>query len=78
MVLCAFVLLAVFGLSLAYGAGRRRSPRWLLRFAVLVLPPPWIAVELGWFVAEFGRQPWIIDGVLPTFFATSQLGVWNL
>ena len=29
-------------------------------------------------MAEFGRQPWIIDGVLPTFLATSQLGVWNL
>ena len=45
---------------------------------MLVVPLPWIAVELGWFVAEFGRQPWIIDGVLPTFLATSQLGVWNL
>jgi cytochrome d ubiquinol oxidase subunit I len=50
----------------------------LLRIAVLVMPLPWIAVELGWFVAEFGRQPWIIDGVLPTFLATSELGVFNL
>ena len=41
--------------------------RWLLRLALLLLPLPWIAAELGWFVAEFGRQPWIIEGVLPTF-----------
>ena len=78
MVLCAFVLLAVFGLSLWHTAREEHVPRWLLRLAVLVVPLPWIAVELGWFVAEFGRQPWIIDGVLPTFLATSQLGIWNL
>jgi cytochrome bd ubiquinol oxidase subunit I len=78
MVLCAFVLLAVFAISLWHTAREAHVPRWLLRLAVLVVPLPWIAVELGWFVAEFGRQPWIIDGVLPTFLATSQLGVWNL
>jgi cytochrome bd ubiquinol oxidase subunit I len=78
MVLCAFVLLAVFAISLWHTAREAHVPRWLLRLAVLVLPLPWIAVELGWFVAEFGRQPWIIDGVLPTFLATSELGVWNL
>jgi cytochrome d ubiquinol oxidase subunit I len=78
MVLCAFALLAVFSASLWYTAREAHAPRWLLRLAVLVVPLPWIAAELGWFVAEFGRQPWIIDGVLPTFLATSQLGVWNL
>jgi cytochrome d ubiquinol oxidase subunit I len=31
-----------------------------------MIPAPWIAAELGWFVAEFGRQPWTVDGVLPT------------
>jgi cytochrome bd ubiquinol oxidase subunit I len=78
MVLCAFVLLAVFAISLWHTAREAHVPRWLMHLAVLVLPLPWIAVELGWFVAEFGRQPWIIDGVLPTFLATSELGVWNL
>ena len=29
-------------------------------------------------MAEFGRQPWIIDGVVPTFLATSELGVTDL
>ena len=28
--------------------------------------------RLGWFVAEFGRQPWMVDGVLPTAMAVSQ------
>jgi cytochrome d ubiquinol oxidase subunit I len=40
---------------------------------------PWIAAELGWIVAEYGRQPWAIDGLLPTFLGvstTSAANVW--
>jgi cytochrome d ubiquinol oxidase subunit I len=36
-----------------------------------MIPAPWIAAELGWFVAEFGRQPWTVDGVLPTAMSVS-------
>lgn len=49
--------------------------RWLLWVAVWSIPLPWIAAELGWIVAEYGRQPWIIEGVLPTAMAVSHLGV---
>lgn len=47
---------------------------WLLKVAVLSIPLPWIAAECGWIVAEVGRQPWIIEGVLPTAMAVSNLG----
>jgi cytochrome d ubiquinol oxidase subunit I len=47
---------------------------WLLRVGVFAIPLPWIAAECGWIVAEFGRQPWIIEGVLPTAAAVSNLG----
>jgi cytochrome d ubiquinol oxidase subunit I len=47
--------------------------RWLLRAFVIAIPFPWIAAELGWFVAEYGRQPWSINNVLPTFLAVSDL-----
>jgi cytochrome d ubiquinol oxidase subunit I len=53
-------------------------PRWSLRLAVLIIPTPWIAAELGWFVAEFGRQPWTVDGVLPTALSASHLSVMDL
>ena len=46
----------------------------LLKVAVFAIPLPWIAAELGWIVAEFGRQPWIIEGILPTAAAVSSLG----
>ena len=53
-------------------------PRWALRLAVVIIPAPWIAAELGWFVAEFGRQPWTVDGVLPTALSASHLSVADL
>jgi len=51
---------------------------WLLKVAVLAIPLPWIAAECGWIVAEVGRQPWIIEGVLPTAMAVSNLGAGTL
>ncbi len=53
-------------------------PRWALWAAVCTIPTPWIAAEMGWFVAEFGRQPWTVDGVLPTALSASHLSVQDL
>ncbi len=53
-------------------------PRWALWAAVIAIPTPWIAAEMGWFVAEFGRQPWTVDGVLPTALSASHLSVQDL
>ncbi|ABB32159.1 cytochrome bd ubiquinol oxidase subunit I [Geobacter metallireducens RCH3] len=43
-----------------------------LRLMVLALPLPYIAAQLGWVVAEMGRQPWIVYGVLKTSDAVSK------
>lgn len=51
---------------------------WLLKLAVFAIPLPWIAAECGWIVAEVGRQPWVIEGVLPTAVAVSSLGATTL
>ena len=48
---------------------------WLLKLAVIAIPLPWLAAECGWVVAELGRQPWVIEGVLPTAVAVSSLGI---
>ncbi|HEY4252708.1 MAG TPA: cytochrome ubiquinol oxidase subunit I [Roseomonas sp.] len=57
-------------------SARRRLDRhrWLLWVAVAAIPGPWIAIECGWIVAELGRQPWVIEGVLPTAAAVSSHG----
>ncbi len=46
--------------------------------ALLSLPLPWIAIELGWIVAEYGRQPWAVEGVLPTFLGVSSTDASNV
>ncbi len=58
-----------------YLMARRRVEKhpWLLRLFLYSIPIPWIGVETGWLVAEYGRQPWAIGEVLPTFLATSSL-----
>ncbi len=55
-----------------------RFPRPALHLAVWMIPAPWIAAEMGWFVAEFGRQPWTVDGILPTAMSASHLSVTEL
>jgi cytochrome d ubiquinol oxidase subunit I len=59
------LLLMVFG---AFYMLRRtlETHRTWLRLAVLAIPLPIIAVELGWMTAEVGRQPWLIQGLLKT------------
>ncbi|MDB5538883.1 MAG: Cytochrome d ubiquinol oxidase subunit, partial [Devosia sp.] len=79
MVGIGFFFIAFFALWFWKSAVHRLdNQRWLLRVAVLALPLPWIAVEVGWLIAEYGRQPWVVEGVLPTFYAASGLNFWDL
>jgi cytochrome bd ubiquinol oxidase subunit I len=79
MVALGFYFISLFAVMF-YVAARRRLERrrWLLRLALVSLPLPWIAAEVGWIVAEYGRQPWIIEGILPTFLAASPIPTWNV
>ena len=74
MVASGFMLLLLFVLAAwaVYKNDFLDKP-WLLKMALWSLPLPWIAAELGWFVAEYGRQPWTINGILPTWLSTSSL-----
>ncbi|SEQ23358.1 cytochrome d ubiquinol oxidase subunit I [Amphritea atlantica] len=79
MVATGVIMLFTFAAAFYYTARRREyTTRWLLKLAVLCLPLPWIAVETGWFIAEFGRQPWAIGEILPTYVATSTLSATDL
>jgi cytochrome d ubiquinol oxidase subunit I len=79
MVGLGFYMLALIALSFYFCAKRAfDQKKWFLKILLISLPAPWIAIELGWFVAEYGRQPWTIGGVLPTFLSTSSLTVGDL
>ncbi|MFT4012195.1 MAG: cytochrome ubiquinol oxidase subunit I [Paracoccus sp. (in: a-proteobacteria)] len=76
MVAIGLLNLALMATFFVLAARRRLDARpWLLKLAVGSLALPWIAAELGWIVAEYGRQPWVVEGVLPTHVAASQLSV---
>ncbi|MBS0332807.1 MAG: cytochrome ubiquinol oxidase subunit I [Proteobacteria bacterium] len=73
-----FLQIAVFAAAFVLVALRRCETRWILWAAVAIMPLPWIAAESGWLLAELGRQPWAVDGVLPTFLGASSLSVAQL
>jgi cytochrome d ubiquinol oxidase subunit I len=79
MVGLGFAMLILFGMAFWSTLKMSCAARpFILRMALLMLPAPWIACELGWFIAEYGRQPWTIYGVLPTHLSVSTLSVGNL
>ncbi|TKB51595.1 cytochrome bd-I ubiquinol oxidase subunit CydA [Ferrimonas sediminicola] len=79
MVGLGMVMLIVIGLSFIQSAKQQVMDKpWLLKAAVLILPFPWIAIQCGWFVAEYGRQPWTIAEILPTAMSTSSLSAGDL
>ncbi len=79
MVLIAAILLFIFFAG-AYFVARRTigEKRWFLKLALYSIPLPYIGVEMGWFVAEYGRQPWTISEILPTSLSTSNLAPSNV
>jgi cytochrome d ubiquinol oxidase subunit I len=79
MVALGLFFIALFATAF-YLATRHRfeDSRWFLKLALISLPLPWVAAELGWIVAEYGRQPWAIDGVLPTFLGVSTTHASNV
>ena len=48
-------------------------PAWHYWIAILLIPLAYIGSECGWLVAEFGRQPWTIQDMLPTWASVSDL-----
>jgi len=79
MVACGFWFIALFGVAFWLSAKRQLDTHaWFLRAAIFSLPLPWLAGELGWIVAEYGRQPWAVEGILPTALGVSTTAAGNV
>ncbi|WP_184722631.1 cytochrome ubiquinol oxidase subunit I [Caulobacter sp.] len=72
------LMIALFATAFVLVTLRKHDTKWFLVLAVAALPLPWISTELGWVLAEVGRQPWAVEGVLPTFLGASSLSVPQL
>ena len=53
-------------------------PAWHYWVAIALVPLAYIASESGWLVAEFGRQPWTIQDMLPTWVAVSDVNGFSV
>lgn len=75
MVLAGGYLLIFFLLALWFSFRKPElmSNRWSIFFGLLTIPVVWICSEAGWVLAEMGRQPWVIQDVLPTGAAVSAI-----
>lgn len=79
MVGLGLLFLFIFGIAFYHTTKRQiQDKTWFLRLCVLAIPLPWVAAELGWIVAEYGRQPWTISGILPTNLSASSLSAGDL
>ncbi|MBF0549136.1 MAG: cytochrome ubiquinol oxidase subunit I [Deltaproteobacteria bacterium] len=67
-----FMGLTIFGWFIRH---RLMDYGWFLKIILYAIPLPYIALQAGWVVAEVGRQPWIVYGVMKTAAAASPLAV---
>jgi cytochrome d ubiquinol oxidase subunit I len=63
-----FPLLTIIGLLLK---DRLVENPWYLKVMMAAIPLPYIAIQAGWLLAEVGRQPWIVYGLMRTGDAAS-------
>lgn len=79
MVAFGFYFILLFAVMFYKACVRRLDgSRALLWITALSMPLPWLAAELGWTTAEVGRQPWTIDGILPTALSVSSVPAMNV
>ena len=70
-----FLLLLMVVVLWAERKGKMQQLTWLQHVALWSIPLVYLAGQAGWIVAEAGRQPWVIEGLLPTKAAVSSVSV---
>jgi cytochrome d ubiquinol oxidase subunit I len=74
---CLFILFFAVTLFLLYKKDITAG-KWWKWTAILLLPLGYIASESGWLVAEFGRQPWTIQDMLPVSASVSDISAGSV
>ena len=72
-----FILLFAIALILVF-KDKLTTNRWFLWIGLWSIPLVYIASESGWIVAEVGRQPWVIQNIMPTIAAVSKINTGSV
>lgn len=67
------LLLFIALIFISYRKTKFLENKWLCWLGLISVPIVWICSQAGWIVAEVGRQPWVIQDVLPTGAAISDI-----
>ncbi len=74
MVVLGLWFLVLFSLALIYFFKDKLAGKiWFLRAAIVSIPLVYLATQLGWIVTEMGRQPWVIQDLVPTVAGVSDV-----
>jgi cytochrome d ubiquinol oxidase subunit I len=79
MVILGFLFIFIFSLALIFlFNGTIGSQKWFLWIVLFSIPLPYLASELGWILTEMGRQPWIIQDLMPVSIAVSNISAGSV
>ena len=79
MVVLGFWFVVLFVLVLIFlFRNRLANKRWFFRVAIISIPLAYLASQLGWAVTEVGRQPWVIQDLMPAITAVSHINVGSV
>ena len=74
MVGLGFLFIILFSLMLSsVMKNKLENRKWLQYLGLWTIPLAYLATQTGWIVAEVGRQPWVIQDLMPTMAAVSHL-----
>lgn len=74
----SFLLLLMLAVGFFAWKKKLESMKWLQWLAIAAIPMVYLAGQAGWVVAEVGRQPWAIEGLLPVKAAVSSLSIGSV
>ncbi len=72
-----FVILFIFGVVFLW-KNKLTEKKWFLKAALWSIPLAYLASQAGWIVTEVGRQPWIIQDLMPTMAGVSDLNTGSV
>jgi cytochrome d ubiquinol oxidase subunit I len=79
MVILGFFFVLLFVLSLVFIIkGTFDKKRWFMRLAIIAIPLAYVASQAGWIVAEVGRQPWVVQDLMPTMAAVTRISAGSV
>jgi cytochrome d ubiquinol oxidase subunit I len=79
MALLGFFFIIVFSLSIFFIFNNRlQRYKWFLRLLLFSIPLLYLASELGWILTEMGRQPWIIQDLMPVSMGVTHISTGSV